>query len=225
MSEYGPSIYRALGFGIIKQLLFPSIWLTCGVVLNVIAIFLVDRFPRPRYMAFGLFGCMATLSVEAALVAQFVPSTNEAALQAAVAMFFVFLAFYETCINGTQFCYVSEIFPSNIRAKGLCLGVSTVALVNLMWLQAAPTAFSNIGWRFYLAFIVPGTIGAIYMWFFFPDTNGLPLEEVAALFGDADEVAIYQRELQVDSETHTVMDNHGGHSIVIQPEKMADMDG
>jgi hypothetical protein len=55
-----------------------------------VAIFLVDLFPRNKYIAFGVLGCMATLIVEAALVANFVPSNNESALQAAVAMFFVF---------------------------------------------------------------------------------------------------------------------------------------
>ena len=29
------------------------------------------------------------------------------------------------------------------------------------------------------------------MFFFYPDTKGLPLEEVAKIFGDADEVADY----------------------------------
>jgi hypothetical protein len=36
------------------------------------------------------------------------------------------------------------------------------------------------------------------MWIFWPDTRGLPLEEIAAIFGDADEVAIYQREIDLD---------------------------
>lgn len=42
------------------------------------------------------------------------------------------------------------------------------------------------------------------MLFFFPDTKGVPLEEIAAIFGDADEVAIYQREIEIDHTTHTV---------------------
>ena len=46
------------------------------------------------------------------------------------------------------------------------------------------------------------------MWIWFPDTNGLPLEEVAALFGDADEVAIYQRDIEVDFATHTIVDHN-----------------
>lgn len=41
-------------------------------------------------MTFGVLGCMMTLIIEAALVATFVPSSNQAALKAAVAMFFIF---------------------------------------------------------------------------------------------------------------------------------------
>ncbi len=48
------------------------------------------------------------------------------------------------------------------------------------------------------------------MWCFFPDTKGLPLEEIAAIFGDADEVAIYQREIEIDHNTHAIVDHHGG---------------
>jgi hypothetical protein len=42
------------------------------------------------------------------------------------------------------------------------------------------------------------------MWVFWPDTNGLPLEEVAAIFGDADEVAIYRDDIEIDEETKAV---------------------
>lgn len=107
--------------------------------------------------------------------------------------------------TGPQFSYLGEIFPTHLRAKGVCLGVAMISLMNVMWLQAAPTAFANIGWKFYLVFIIPGTIGGILMYFYFPDTNGLPLEEVAAIFGDADEVAIYQADIEIDRNTHAVI--------------------
>ena len=35
------------------------------------------------------------------------------------------------------------------------------------------------------------------IWFFFPNTNGLPLEEVAAIFGDEADVAVYQKEINM----------------------------
>ena len=49
---------------------------------------------------------------------------------------------------------------------------------------------SNIGWKFYLCFIIPGVVTAIGIFLYFPDTKGLALEEVAALFGDQDEMAV-----------------------------------
>lgn len=43
--------------------------------------------------------------------------------------------------SGTQFAYIGEIFPTHLRAKGICLGVAMISLANIIWLQAAPTAF------------------------------------------------------------------------------------
>lgn len=42
---------------------------------------------------------------------------------------------------GTQFAYLGELFPTHLRAKGVSLGVAVISLTNIMWLQAAPTAF------------------------------------------------------------------------------------
>jgi hypothetical protein len=39
-----------------------------------------------------------------------------------------------------------------------------------------------------LCFIIPGYIFAVCAWLFFPDTRHLALEEIAAIFGDADEI-------------------------------------
>jgi hypothetical protein len=46
---------------------------------------------------------MCCLIVEAALVANFVPSNNTNALQAAVAMFFIFQIFDPICLSGKSF--------------------------------------------------------------------------------------------------------------------------
>lgn len=135
INNYGPSLYKSLNFSPVKQLLYPAAWLTFALGVNIMAMFVVDRFPRNRFISFGVLGCMATLIVEAALVANFVPSDNHAALQAAVAMFFVFQVFYGLCLDGTQFSYLGEIFPTHLRAKGVCLGVAMISFMNIIWLQ------------------------------------------------------------------------------------------
>lgn len=66
-----------------------------------------------------------------------------------------------------------------------------------MWLQVAPIAFASIGWKFYMVFICCAVAAAIVMFFTFPDTLNRPLEEVAALFGDDDLVAVYERDVRL----------------------------
>ena len=54
------------------------------------------------------------------------------------------------------------------------------------------------------------------MWFFFPDTLGLPLEEVAAIFGDNEEVAGYMRDIHISD---TEIDNLDGFGSGVEGEK------
>lgn len=68
------------------------------------------------------------------------------------------------------------------------MGVATICAINIVWLQVAPIAFESIGYKFYLVFCIPGFVAATWLWFCFPNTLGMPLEEVARLFGDADEL-------------------------------------
>jgi len=70
-----------------------------------------------------------------------------------------------------------------------------------------------VGWKFYLLFILLTFIGGIVVLFLYPDTRGLPLEEIATLFGDADEVAVYQADIEIDRNTHTIVDHHAEGNI------------
>ncbi|KIY02796.1 uncharacterized protein Z520_01261 [Fonsecaea multimorphosa CBS 102226] len=222
INNYGPSLYSALGFSTAQQLLYQCGWITMSLGLATMAMPLIDMFPRPRYFSFGIAFCMACLIVEAAIISNFGTTlTNHAALRAGVAMFFVYQIGYCVFLDSISFTYVTELFPTHLRAKGASMGIAMLALMNIIWLQAAPTAFENIGWKFYLCFIIPCSLGGLLILFKWPDTRGLPLEEVAALFGDADEVAVYQREIEFDGGTHTVIDHHnekGAIGVAVEQE-------
>ena len=99
----------------------------------------------------------------------------------------MYVACYEW-MNNVQLSYLGEVFPFHLRAKGLALGVSGICLMNIIWLQAAPTALKNIGWKYYLCFIIPSSLAALVILKWFPDTRGLSLEECAAIFGDKTEL-------------------------------------
>ncbi|KAG0650555.1 High-affinity glucose transporter [Hyphodiscus hymeniophilus] len=199
--DYGPTIYASLGYDSSKQLLLSSIWSTFSVFCSFVGITFVDRISRPRLLMIGLGGCMSTLIVLAALVANFGPGTNNhntAALKACVAMIFIYAFFWSAVLSGTQFVYCGELFPSHLRAKGLSLGVAGINAANVLFLTAAPTAFATIGWKYYLLFIILSGISIVVIGFKWPDTNGVPLEEISRLFGDDDEVYIANNESKLE---------------------------
>lgn len=148
--------------------------------------FIIDLFPRNVLVAFGTAMVTSCLTVESALVANFPvgPDQNNAALRAAAAMTFCYIAFAQLFLDGTQYVYFAELFPNHLRAKGMTIGMASISLMNVMWLQVAPTAFEKITWKFYLCFIIPAYLFSIVCFFFYPNTKGLALEEIAAIFGD-----------------------------------------
>jgi hypothetical protein len=108
------------------------------MITQIMTVFVVDSYSRPKFLALGVVCCMSTLIGEAIVVANYVPSTNENALRAGVAMLMLFLAFYSFFLDGTQFSYCGEMFPTHLRAKGMSAAVAMICLVNIVWLQAAP---------------------------------------------------------------------------------------
>ncbi|ORY01285.1 major facilitator superfamily domain-containing protein [Clohesyomyces aquaticus] len=154
INNYGAIIYRGLGFGESTILVYHGAFNTLAFGCGIIAIFPVG------------------------------PGQNNSALKAAAVMTFCYISFAQILLDGTRYVYCAEIFPNHLRAKCMTLCMASISLMNVMWLQAAPTAFEKISWKFYLCFIIPAYLFAIVCFFIYPSTKGLALEEIAAMFGD-----------------------------------------
>lgn len=141
------------------------------------------------------------MTVYTALVASFSGTSNKAGQACAVLFLYLFVTFYASCIDAVSYVYCSEIFPTELRAGGMSASVATLfattlrmfisryrlvhlCLSNLVYTQPAPTAFANIGWKYYLIFILVPILGVPILYYIAPETKGLSLEEVAACFGD-----------------------------------------
>lgn len=59
----------------------------------------------------------------------------------------------------------------------------------LILLETAPMGFNNIGWKYYLVIICWSAFFIPVIYFFFPETARLTLEEIAKNFGE--EVAVH----------------------------------
>lgn len=142
ITNYSPTIYKNLGFNSEQQQLYNCGWQTLSVGAAFAGTFCVDLLKRPYLLMLGLAWCLICLTIEAALDAVYSDSSNHAALNAAVAMMFIYLGGFQGCLNGTQWAFVSEIWPSHLRPKGLAMGLVAIMVMNICFVQAAPTAFA-----------------------------------------------------------------------------------
>lgn len=76
-------------------------------------------------------------------------------------------------------------------------------------------------------FIVVCAIGSVWAYFAIPETKGVPLEELAAIFGDDDEVVVYMKDIHVDMATHElIVDKSKGTAefgrVATEPQRKKD---
>jgi hypothetical protein len=78
---------------------------------------------------------------------------------------------YHLRIDATTYVYVSEIFPTPLRARGVGISISGLFIATIIFLQAAPTAFAAINGYYYLVGATI-TIGSIVLAFlYFPEVS------------------------------------------------------
>jgi hypothetical protein len=143
---------------------------------------------------FGFAGCIVALIGECITVSLYNRTGNSSI--AAAAVFFLFLhitwsvflrmhlhameqsitnpaipSSFSLSVDATSYIYASEIFPTPVRAKGLSVSVSGLFVATIIFLQCAPTAFENIGWKYYLVFIVITAILFVAVWLYFPEVS------------------------------------------------------
>ncbi|KAK0385389.1 hypothetical protein NLU13_7865 [Sarocladium strictum] len=98
-----------------------------------------------------------------------------------LAMIFVFSLWYHACspIGAT---YIMECTPYSLRAKASMLYQLTGNLAGVYNAFANPVIMEAIAWKYYIVWCVVIAFHFTVIWFFFPETKGRSLEEVAEIF-------------------------------------------
>ncbi|KZO91455.1 general substrate transporter [Calocera viscosa TUFC12733] len=199
ITNFGPTLYAGLGYGPADQLLFSAGWITIAPIESLIMMFIVDRFGRKIMITLApLFSALA-LIIEAVLVKEFANSDNQAGKGAAVAFIFIFIAGYLFTEVAT-YVFIGEIFPTHLRAKGVTVALATIA-ANAVWVaEGTPTGIAQLGWKF--NFVYAGlSVGCCALCaYFIPETKMIPLEEIAAIFGEDDEIAVHESDHRLTRE-------------------------
>ena len=194
--DYGAFIWQSLGFDTVQILNFQCGFQLVAAAASALSMTFVDRIKRPNLIASGLLACAVTVAIFTGLQSRYLDTMDRSGLIACSVMLYVFAAVFSLVCEAAVYFYVAEIWPTHLRPHGMAIGMSALAMSDLLFLQVAPTAFATIAWRFYILFAIIPAVGAVIVFFYFPDTLHKPLEEISAMFGDGDKVAVFQSDLE-----------------------------
>ena len=137
----------------------------------------------------GFIAITCMLSIATALIAKYNETPTRGWAGVALTFLFLYVTWYGRfhpprdikladlwhshgiCIDPIVWVVAAEVFPTHLRGQGAAISMSAVFLVDVLWLQLAPTATATIGWKYYLVFIALGVVHSIFFWFKLPEAS------------------------------------------------------
>ncbi|EJU03047.1 general substrate transporter [Dacryopinax primogenitus] len=154
-----------------------------GALINVL---IVEHVSRRFLFMYGSCIMVATLSILTACTA--LQTTHPKLGTVGVVFIYLFLANFAMTWVPMMTLYASEIVPFETRAKAIALYNLAINAFSLINSYVPPVAFDNIGWKFYLFYIVFDFVGIFVVYFLFIETRKRTLEEIEEIFQSSNPV-------------------------------------
>ncbi|OAL57456.1 general substrate transporter [Pyrenochaeta sp. DS3sAY3a] len=182
---YTPQIYKTLDIGTGDALKYQGISNVLSVLAQACTVALIDRIGRRWPLIIGNIVNGICWIIVTAAIAKF-PSANPD-LQHSLGWVFITInwlyqiSFSFTC-GPLSWIIPAEVFDTKTRSKGVSIGVMTSFAFNTLIGQITPIAMNNVGWKYFLTFVICNFTNAAFFWATLPETAKRPLEEMNALF-------------------------------------------
>ncbi|RYP42576.1 hypothetical protein DL767_000100 [Monosporascus sp. MG133] len=209
-SNYMDAIY--IGAGIMdqdKKLALSGGKTILDLIVTVLAALNVDRFGRRPLFLLSISGMVVSFALWTVCGAVYENSglTNLAAGYAQLVLIWVFGIFYDIGFSGLLIAYALEILPFHLRAKGMMIMNVTLQAVLALSNQTNKLAWNRMPthWYFMLFYTLWDFVELIFVYFFYVETKGPTLEEIARIFDGADAVAhinMRQVEKEINAAEH-----------------------
>lgn len=189
---YAPEIFQTVGVSKSNSSLFATgVYGTVKVVTTAIFLLVgIDQLGRKKALIGGAFWMAVMMFIIGAVLATHPPDTKASNVSSAsiamVVMIYLYVIGYSASWGPTPWVFVSEIFPTRLRAYGVGLAATTQWLFNFCITEITPRAVSNIGWKTFLMFGIFCLANCAFAVFFIPETKRMTLEEIDVLFGTVD---------------------------------------
>lgn len=217
---YGTTFFKSAGIS--NPFIITIICDVVNTAMTIVGVQLIDRVGRRRLLLIGAAGmcaCEFIVAIVGVTAGHIQPnqSVNLPAQRVLIAFVCIYIAFFATSWGPVVWVITGEIFPLNIRAKGMSLSVASNWLWNFGIGYATPylvnptttglngVKAANLGVKVF--FIWGSTcVGCfLFTYFFVPETKGLSLEQIDLLYRESSIINSekYRKQIIASNETYT----------------------
>jgi len=150
-----------------------------NLVFTVVAMSIIDKVGRKTLLLIGAVGMAACLGGVATI---FLTGASQSLL---VWLLVGFIAFFAFSQGAVIWVFISEVFPTRVRAKGQSLGTLTHWVMNAAISWTFPIIASHSRGAPFVFFSAMMVVQFFVVLFAYPETKGLSLEEMQRKFGIA----------------------------------------
>jgi sugar porter (SP) family MFS transporter len=174
---YLNDIFKAAGFDKVSGDLQAVAIGATNLLFTILAMSVIDRFGRKTLLLIGSVGTAVCL---AGVAYVFATKQHEDQL---VWLLVGFIAFFGFSQGAVIWVYLSEVFPTRVRAKGQSLGSFSHWIMNALISAIFPVMAASSGAVPFVFFAVMMVAQFVVVLLFYPETKGVTLEEMQKKLG------------------------------------------
>ncbi|KAJ2919242.1 hypothetical protein MD484_g1123, partial [Candolleomyces efflorescens] len=180
ISYYAPRVFEEAGWIGRDAILMTGINSVIYLLSTIPTWVLVDRWGRRAILMSGAVVMAMALVATGLWMRVDVAQTPSAVVICVI----IFNAAFGYSWGPIPWLYPPEIMPLSVRAKGVSISTATNWAFNYLVGQVTPYLQEHIQWRLYPLHAFFCVSSFILVYFLFPETKGVPLEEMDEIFGE-----------------------------------------
>ncbi|KAM5351878.1 hypothetical protein ACJ41O_004601 [Fusarium nematophilum] len=185
ISYYAPYVFESAGWVGHDAVLMTGFNGLTYLMSTIPPWYLVDRWGRRKILLSGAVAMAISLS----LISYFLFLDVKWTPRLVVLFVMIYNAAFGYSWGPIPWLYPPEILPLSIRSKGASLSTATNWAANWLVGEMTPILQEWIKWRMYLVHAFFCVASVVIVYFIYPETCGVRLEDMDSLFGDASTVA------------------------------------
>ncbi|KAF1970177.1 high affinity glucose transporter [Bimuria novae-zelandiae CBS 107.79] len=184
ISYYAPLVFEEAGWLGRQAILMTGINAITYLLSTIPPWYVVDTLGRRKILLSGAIAMSISLSA----ISYFIYLRTSWTANLVVIFVMIYNAAFGASWGPIPWLYPPEILPLSIRAKGASLSTATNWAFNWLVGEMTPILQEHIHWRLYLIHAFFCAVSFVIVWFIYPETANVRLEDMNSIFGDATSV-------------------------------------